>query len=154
MKKLLFVVLSVICLTAGANDLYPKGNVEKKSSGPIISLCFSLEGEIGVKDRNCKGFGLSCLKIVTDIDVKTTPAPGHIYADVKMLRGSILNFVFTPEKDETINQEFIVESGTRQFFQNAAKKLGYSSILLIEGRYRVSRLSDSRLSVDLKVITK
>jgi hypothetical protein len=154
MKKLLLVMLSIISLSAVANNKNLKDKVEKKKSGPIISLCFYLEGEIGRKDRNCKGFGFGCLKIITDVEVKTTPAPGHIYADVKMLNGNTLNFIFTPEKDEIINQEFIVESGTSQFFQNAAKKLGYSSILLLEGKYRVSSLSDGRLSVDLKVITK
>ena len=154
MKKLLFVVLTIISVSAVANNRNLKDKIEKTKSGPIITLCFSLEGEIGRKDRNCKGFGLGCLKIVTDVDIKTTPAPGHIYADVKMLSSSIINFTFTPEKDETSNQEFQVESGTSQFFQTAAKKLGYTSILLPEGKYPVSRLSDGRLSVDLKVITK
>jgi len=154
MKKLLFVVLSIISLSAVANNKNLKDKVEKKKSAPIITLCFSLDGEIGRKDRNCKGFGLGCLKIITDVEIKTTPAPGQIYADVRMLNSSALNFIFTPEKEETLSQEFFVESGTSKFFQNAAKKLGYSSVLLLEGKYPVSRLSDGRLSVDLKVITK
>jgi len=146
MKTLL---LLLILFTAFANSPNAKAfNNEALLSPKPWFFIFAPSSELGIKKRDCNGWGLSCL-----LDIfysETFKQNNPQYGEIMLLDSQNLSFTFYAAANE-LEKDFLVEDISKNLFQKHAQRFGCSFLELLPGTYRTTKLSDGRINVVLKI---
>jgi len=142
-------LLLLISLTTFANNsnnigLKHKTSLNYKPSFFYIPTFY----EIGIKRRDCAGWGLSCLFEIVTYDILKKNDPQHL--EITLLDSKNLSFTFYAAANE-LEKDFLVEDISKNLFQKHAQRFGCSFLELLPGTYRTTKLSDGRINVVLKI---
>lgn len=134
------------------------GNGPVKDYSATTSICAILDGEIGLKSKSCKGFGLSCMSLEVDINIVNNndnayvPPAGKLKVCFFMPSSTTIQINFTPEAGERV-REFIVEKQTT-VCAKLAQSFGYRSITIPQGIYPVKWESNGTVTATLRTISR
>lgn len=137
MKQFIFTTL--ITLSFLSNYGFAGTTEKVEPTDVVITVTFG--GEIGVKNRQCRGISFECVDIGFDIDIVKT----QLSSPAKPGKESIQFEVLSKEKIKL--SFFNSESGdmeiTTDFFLNEkiAVALGYKNGVLLKGKYRTVKNS-------------
>jgi hypothetical protein len=111
------------------------GNLEAFEASEVV-ITVHITGEIGRRSRDCKGLGLSCLKISFDYEINAMPVKGTSPLNISMPSTSTMRITFPlPETEPVIDDTFGVED-EMTIAPKLCKMLGYSKIKVLKGEYK------------------
>lgn len=120
----------------------------------VIKVKVTLKGEIGIPRRNCRGLGTGCLYWDQEIIFEGQVRQDGIELGFETLSSDMLRLYFSYPKDVVPGSEpFIIEKDT-PMKGSIASLLGFSSVILLPGEYKVSYKATDFSFVDVKVLTK
>lgn len=142
-------LLILISLTTFANNpnnigLKRKISLNYKPSFFYIPTIY----EIGIRRRDCEGWGLSCLFEIVTYDVLKKNDPQQL--EITLLDSKNLSFTFYAAANE-LEKDFLVEDISKYLFQKHAQRFGCSFLELIPGTYPTTKQPDGRINVVLKI---
>lgn len=139
----LFVVSQLFTFKVNAN--------EKKNEFADIKVIFTVGGEIGIKEKDCKNFGLSCLELDVSVEVSrlVAPSPGSSSIQFETLPNNQLRLTFFSKN----TGDFEVKQNT-SLKNTISKALGYSDVIILSGVYKTQKRSDGAYVVTVKTQTK
>lgn len=114
-----------------------------------VYACFFIGGEIGIKERGCRGLGLSCTTFEREVGFGEIPPKGKIQLCIIKRSEKAVQLVVTPPSGKII-ENFVIEREIK-FETQVANKLGYSSLKVVPGTYSTTRNSDGKFVVELNV---
>ncbi len=136
MKQFIFTAVIAFCFLSNLGF----AGTNKSFEPTDIIITIDVDGEIGIKDKKCRGISLECLEwggINIDI-VKaqlTEPVkPGKERIQLQVVSGGKIKMTFINSEtgDFELQKDFV-------FNEKIANALGYKNITLLQGKYRTAK---------------
>ncbi len=124
--------------------------IENKTPSDVV-ISLTIGGEIGIKEKKCKGIGLSCLEWDFDVDItKFGPSkPGTAIIQFEVLSNKQLRLTFF--SSNTGDLEVLVNTSLKS---KVSKALGYSDITVLPGVYKTQKRADGAYVVTVNMQTR
>jgi hypothetical protein len=150
--KLLFSIIAVFTMAftqLNASNV----NENKIIRPPKFSITYN--GEIGIPERDCRGFGLGCLKginILIEIDINEDRVSNANTVIFSKDNDKSMTLIFT-SNDKTPGLDFEVDTDL-MLDPKIATAYKNNSITILKGRYKVVKMANGQYTVTVPILVK
>jgi hypothetical protein len=158
--KIFIILICVFALNVSSgfsnvNTILNNDPTEELFKPDRFKIVITIEGEIGIKRRDCAGIGLSCLEFDIDVTLRNGAPqnkPGSTDLDLEVKNsGTLSMWIYTTK----IRSEKTIEvSDITKLHSSICKALGYREISIMPGNYPISKDANGAFYTEVKIASK